>query len=163
MGLNDGFKVNKFSAAKGAVLDGVKAATRALAFRVKDEAQQNIRDLPAIDTSSLWNSAFVETKESSEKSQAVSAAVSAAQKPGKKSGKANPNVALAGPGTDPGEYQAVVAFAVEHAVYVEMGVKASAYGDIPARPFLSPAFDLVSQEVDEAVESFVQAKLQGVL
>ena len=145
--------------AKVAIGAAVNKTVRALAFAVQEQAVENIRDQGAIDTGSLLNSIYVETRAASLRPQSRTAAMTAAASVGKKSGKPSQNGADPAQGPPVEEHQARVASCVEHGIYIEMGVSGSATGDHAARPFLAPAAHSIQDKGDGVLAAILSEEL----
>jgi phage gpG-like protein len=131
------------------IAEGVSAGIREAAFAVEDQAKMNVQNVGAIDTGALRSSIYTQTDQSNDRGSAIAQAQ--ARNPSVSSGEISTFV--------PDRFSARVGVAVEYGIYVEMGVAGSAFGNMPARPYLTPAAEQIGQQLDEIVKAAIRRRL----
>lgn len=156
-------RFNKIPGLSSQVVVVADKAVRAVAFALLEQATQNIQEVGAVDTGALLGGGYVATSTKSDRDAAVAKSVSKSSSGSKNGKNRKPKVSMAIPSGNPAKLgEAKVAFAPEHAVYVEMGVD-NAFGQgiqIPARPFLHPAVAEIEGRAEQIAGEVVRDSLQ---
>jgi hypothetical protein len=150
------------------IYNGIPAAMKAvprasekiidtLTFKLLRDAKGNIRDVGLIDTGALRNSGYAETTRTQGARLAAQKASSAAGRTvGRNSGQSNPVQSWATPSPAPKEGEGKVAFAVEYAIYWELGFlrfsKNFTGPRMSIRPFLGPAADQLHKDAPDLTQ-----------
>lgn len=149
---------------------GVDRGIRALAFAMLEEAQNNVREVGAIDTGSLLNSLYVDTAHDPRAfAKSAAKATDAARgerrrvvgrgKDRRMVGRRKVEI-VPDPNRGLKLGQAAVSVSVEHGLYVELGVDAgSATGAQAARPFLTPAAEAVRRDAPAILAAAIREDL----